>query len=157
MCVETEIILMFSLGLIMEPSKKYSQVVEKAFHISHAALDMENSTYDPVQVLLGFANRNYLICTLEKGKWIQTPLDLNFQAGDKVSFAINGPGHVHLTGYMLPDDEFGDMDTEDQEEEEDEEEEVPQLVPAKKRSAENSVSPGTHLIDSNYDWSCVLL
>lgn len=119
-------------GLIMEPGKKYSQTVQKSFHISHAALDLDTAANDPVQVLLGFDNRNYLICTLQKGKWIQAQLDLNFREGDTVSFATNGPGHVHLTGYLIPDDE---MEMDDVEEEESDEE-VPELVlPSKKRKA----------------------
>lgn len=123
-------------GLIMEPGKKYSQTVQKSFHISHAALDLDTAANEPVQVLLGFDNRNYLMCTLQKAKWIQENLDLNFQVGDTVSFATNGPGHVHLTGYLVPEDDFG-MDEEDDGEDEESDEEVPELVPAgKKRKSE---------------------
>lgn len=118
----------------MEPGKKYSQTVEKSFHVSQAALDLDSAQNEPVQVLLGFENRNYLLCTLQKGKWVQVPLDLNFQIGDKVSFATNGPGHVHLTGYLVPED---DMDLLEEEEDEEEDEEVPELETAlsKKRKA----------------------
>lgn len=119
----------------MEPGKKYSQTVEKSFHVSQAALDLDSAQNEPVQVLLGFENRNYLLCTLQKGKWVQVPLDLNFQIGDKVSFATNGPGHVHLTGYLVPEDDLDLM-----EEEEDEDEEVPELETAlsKKRKASDN-------------------
>lgn len=129
----------------MEPGKKYSQTVQKPFHISQAALDIENASNDPVQVLLSYDNRNYLMCTLQKGKWVQTQLDMNFQTGDKVAFATNGPGFVHLTGYLVPEDEFDFADQDDEEVEE--EEEIPELVPAKKRKAlENNIENGKILL-----------
>lgn len=101
----------------MEPGKKYSQLVEKSFHISQAALDPVFTETGPVQVLLGYENRNYLLCTLIKDKVIQAPLDLNFHEGIQISFATTGPGHVHLTGYLL----LGESDIESDSEEEEEE------------------------------------
>lgn len=107
-------------GLIMEPGKKYSQLVEKSFHISQAALDPVFTQTGPVQVLLGYENRNYLLCTLIKDKVIQAPLDLNFHEGIQISFATTGPGHVHLTGYLLLDESDIESDSEEEEEEEEE-------------------------------------
>lgn len=114
-------------GLIMEPNKRYTQTVEKPFHVSMATLDISTTDDKPVQVMLCYEGRNYLLCNLQKKQTCQAPLDLNFQEGTKISFTSNGSGHVHLTGYLVPDDD--DMDDMDElEEEEEEEEEVPQLV-----------------------------
>nr|XP_033323023.1 46 kDa FK506-binding nuclear protein [Megalopta genalis] len=123
-------------GLIMEPNKRYTQVVEKSFHVSMASLDLTAADENLVQVMLGYDNRNYLLCSLKKGSTWQVPLDLNFQEGTKIAFTCNGQGHVHLTGYVISDD---DMDLDELEDEE-EEEEVPQLVDKKsKRKATESL------------------
>ena len=68
---------------------------------------------------------SYLICTLQKGKVYQSKLDLNFMEGDKVTFSTKGNGIVHLSGFLVPDeDEFGDMDMDDEEDESMDEEQV---------------------------------
>ncbi|XP_026493103.2 46 kDa FK506-binding nuclear protein isoform X1 [Vanessa tameamea] len=123
-------------GLIMEPNKRYSQVVEKPFHISQAAMDISTGDNDPCQVMIVVDGKNFLVCTLQKNKTIQVPLDLYFKAGDSISFLTNGKCNVHLTGYLDPEFE---EEPSDEEEEEEEEEEAPALVPAKnKRKLENS-------------------
>lgn len=63
----------------MEPQRRYTQNVKKAFHVSMAALDISSSDSEPTQIMCGFEGRNYLLCTLQKGKLIQCPLDLNFE------------------------------------------------------------------------------
>ncbi|XP_063981398.1 46 kDa FK506-binding nuclear protein-like [Diachasmimorpha longicaudata] len=130
-------------GLIIEPNKRYTQTVEKPFHVSMATLDASTADDDIVQVMLCYDNRNYLLCNLKKGHVWQVPLDLNFQEGTKIAFTSNGRGHVHLTGYLVPDegiDDLDDLDEEDEEEEEEDEDEVPQLVG--KRKAKNSPKEG---------------
>lgn len=62
----------------MEPQKKYTQTVKKAFHISMAALDNDTATDEYVQVMCGYDNRKYLLCTLHKDKVMQCALDLSF-------------------------------------------------------------------------------
>ncbi|XP_033211706.1 46 kDa FK506-binding nuclear protein-like [Belonocnema kinseyi] len=122
-------------GLIMEPNKRYSQLVERSFHLSMASLDVTGANDQPVQVMLCYENRNYLLCTLKKGTIFQVPLDLNFQEGTKIAFTCNGFGHVHLTGYLTLDEDldFGDLE----EEEEEDEEEAPQLVKPKRKAVES--------------------
>ncbi|KAF9814293.1 hypothetical protein SFRURICE_015230 [Spodoptera frugiperda] len=125
-------------GLIMEPNKRYTQVVEKPFHISQAAMDISTGDNDPCQVMVVVDGKNFLVCTLQKGKIIQVPLDLYFKSGDSVSFLTNGKCNVHLTGYLDPEFEE-DLEDEEEAEEEEEEEEAPPLVPAKnKRKLENA-------------------
>ncbi|CAH1637241.1 unnamed protein product [Spodoptera littoralis] len=125
-------------GLIMEPNKRYTQVVEKPFHISQAAMDISTGDNDPCQVMVVVDGKNFLVCTLQKGKIIQVPLDLYFKSGDAVSFLTNGKCNVHLTGYLDPEFEE-DLEDEEDAEEEEEEEEAPPLVPAKnKRKLENA-------------------
>lgn len=123
-------------GLIMEPNKRYTQVVEKPFHISQAAMDISTGDTEPCQVMVVVDGKNFLVCTLQKAKNIQVPLDLYFKTGDSISFLTNGKCNIHLTGYLDP--EFEDEE-EEEDDEDDEEEEVPALVPVKnKRKLENS-------------------
>ncbi|XP_065169985.1 46 kDa FK506-binding nuclear protein isoform X2 [Atheta coriaria] len=103
-------------GLIMEPQKKYTQTVKKAFHISMAALDNDTATDEYVQVMCGYDNRKYLLCTLHKDKVMQCALDLSFDIGTEVSFITNGHSHVHLSGYLIQDEDmFDDLEEEEEE------------------------------------------
>lgn len=63
----------------MEPQRRYTQTVKRSFHISMAALDISSSDNEPTQVMCSFEDRNYLLCTLQKGKIVQCPLDLNYE------------------------------------------------------------------------------
>ncbi|XP_055627878.1 46 kDa FK506-binding nuclear protein [Toxorhynchites rutilus septentrionalis] len=115
-------------GLILKANKKYSQTVQKAFHLSQAALDLSKSSDDDVQVMLTSEDNTYLLCTLGK-KTPQVALDLNFDEGDHISLSTKGEGIVHLTGYLVPSEEDifgGEDDDEELEEEEEVEAEVPQ-------------------------------
>ncbi|XP_011494143.1 PREDICTED: 46 kDa FK506-binding nuclear protein [Ceratosolen solmsi marchali] len=122
-------------GLIMQPNKRYMQTVERAFHLSMASLDATMSSDCLVQVMVCYDKRNYLLCTLQKNSIWQVPLDLNFQEGTKIGFTFNGDGHVHLTGYLITEEE--ELDEMDDFEEEDDED-IPKLVGGKKRKASNS-------------------
>jgi FK506-binding nuclear protein len=82
----------------MEPGKRYTQTVERAFHVSMACLEPNTADNDNVSVLLAFDNREFILCSLNRHKVIQTQLDLNFQSGDKIAFMSSGKGRVHLTG-----------------------------------------------------------
>lgn len=57
-------------------------------------------------------NKSYIVCNLQKGAVNQVPLDLNFSEGEEVTFTIKGEGVVHLTGYLMPDEDpdFGDLE-----------------------------------------------
>jgi FK506-binding nuclear protein len=86
--------------------------------VSCAALDQSTVTStEDVQVMLVSDENAYLLCTLRKGAICQVPLDLNFAEGDKISFSTKGTGIVHLTGYLIPDNEDFDMDDESDDEE----------------------------------------
>ncbi|GJQ77687.1 putative peptidyl-prolyl cis-trans isomerase [Trypoxylus dichotomus] len=126
-------------GLIMEPQRRYTQTVKKAFHISMAALDESTSDDSPTQVICSYDDRNYLLCTLQKGKTIQVSLDLNYEVGDKISFATNGKAHVHLTGYLL--EEQFPLEGSEEEEEEDEDQAVKSSVGKKRQKEDLGNSP----------------
>lgn len=122
-------------GLVLKANKKYSQTVQKAFHLSQAALDLSKCGDGDVQVMLTSEENTYLLCTLGK-KVPQVALDLNFEEGDQISLSTKGEGVVHLTGYLVPSEEdfFGGDDDEELEEEE-EVEASPQKGKGKERIA----------------------
>merc|ERR1712071_428322 len=116
-------------GLIVEPGKKYSQVVENSFHISKATIDLSVATEDNISLLLDYEGQpEYILCHLNKTNK-QESLDLNFQQGDTISLFTQGQCPIHLTGYLLGEDDsddemtLGEMMEEEGEEEEDDEEE----------------------------------
>lgn len=117
-------------GLIIEPGKKYSQTVDNSFHISKATLDLSSATDEDITLLLDYeGQQEYILCHLNKTNK-QESLDLNFQAGDSISLFSHGQASLHLSGYLLGDDEddddmtLGEMMEEEEEEEEGEDEEM---------------------------------
>lgn len=74
----------------MEPNKRYTQVVEKPFHISQAAMDTSTGDNESCQVMVVVDGKNFLVCTLQKKHQIQVHLDLYFKTGDAISFLTNG-------------------------------------------------------------------
>ncbi|CAG9770013.1 unnamed protein product [Ceutorhynchus assimilis] len=123
-------------GLIMEPDRRYTQIVKRSFHISMASLDMNTSENGPAQVMCRYKDRNYLLCTLKNPDLLQCALDLDFKEGTEVSFATNGKAYIHLSGYLTEfEDEDGLSleDLEEQEEEEADEEEIAEEVGDKRK------------------------
>jgi FK506-binding nuclear protein len=86
----------------LKPNKKYTQKIDKPFHISKASLDHTTADNEPVQVMFTHEGKVSLLCTLQKGKVLQESLDLSFPAeADQVCFSIKGNGTVHLTGSLI--------------------------------------------------------
>lgn len=92
----------------MKTNKRYSQCVTKGFHVSQATLDLStnNESDSVVQVWLNTDDTNHLLCNLNSQS-SQVPLDLAFTEGESVAFYSKGNGTVHLSGYLMPDDEYG--------------------------------------------------
>lgn len=43
-------------------------------------------------------NGSFILCNLQKNKLMQSPLDLNFMTGDRITIYCKGNGIVHLSG-----------------------------------------------------------
>ncbi|KAH9524759.1 hypothetical protein Btru_027741 [Bulinus truncatus] len=111
-------------GVTIDAGKRYSQVAEQGFHVSMAALEVSSTKPgENVQVMLHQESTEYLLCTLHNNL-LQQPMDLNFATGEEVSFSLNGSGVVHLTGYLIFDDELPSME----EYSDEDDEEAPSLV-----------------------------
>lgn len=85
-------------GVTLDSGKRYTQTVEKSFHLSMAALGFENCSSTPVTVMVEVDKAQFALCTLQPGKIPQQPLDYCFTEGEEITFFTEGPGDVHLTG-----------------------------------------------------------
>lgn len=88
-------------GISLEAGKRYSQTVEKSFHISMAALNSSNSEKGSVTVMVEVEKACYPLCTLHPDRIPQQALDYVFTEGEEVLFYTEGDLNVHLTGYLL--------------------------------------------------------
>lgn len=113
-------------GVTILGGRRYTQTVEKSYHISKAVLDVPvdgKVTGKRVQLMLEHNKSQYLLCNLDSDKTNQVDLDLIFTEGEEVTFYLNGDGPVHLSGYVLEfnddfdedDDELFDEESEDEE------------------------------------------
>lgn len=118
--------------------------MEKPFHLTKASLDYSTTDDEPIQVMYSDGESTFLLCTLQKDKILQCSLDLNFAEGNTICFSTKGTGIVHLTGYMIPDEDFGDMDMDDEDESADESEQeeaqpdLRELLQQKKKEKEKA-------------------
>jgi len=120
-------------GLLLEEGKFYSQKVTSPFHISMAALETTGKGGSAVTVNCEQDGTDYILCTLKDEALYQQPLDLNFAFGEEIKFFLSGKGTVHLTGYVVMDDEDDDeLDSE-------EEDEAPELAPITNNKGKKAV------------------
>lgn len=95
--------------------------MKKAFHISHAALDLETANLkenDIVQVWVNSEGGNHLLCNLSL-KHPNVPLDIPFGEGEQIALFGKGSGTAHLTGYLAEEEpNFDDLGSDEEEEEE---------------------------------------
>jgi len=102
-------------GVTLDSGKRYTQTVEKSFHLSMAALGFQNCSSMPVTVMVEVDKAQFALCTLQPGKIPQQPLDYCFTEGEEITFFMEGPGDVHLTGYLM--DEPNALEFEEDEDE----------------------------------------
>merc|ERR1711894_429204 len=127
-------------GIVLKSDKRYEQTVEEDFHISKACIEPNPNNGKICSVYLEQDNEEFILCNLSQ-KNLNESLDLNFSESEKICFRVEGGGTVHLTGYLVPQEDdpmypMGDISDDD---EEDEEEAPPMLV--KKRKLENGAAP----------------
>lgn len=88
-------------GITLDVGKRYTQTVEKSFHLSMAALGFNNPTPDPVTIMVEVEKAQFALCTLQPGKIPQQSLDIAFTEGEEVTFYTEGNNEVHLTGELI--------------------------------------------------------
>lgn len=86
------------LGLIVQPNRRYSKIVDLAFHVSTAVLDISSAHDDTeVQLILRSDNVDYILCILRRSGTVQVPLDLMFSHGDEIAFRSIGKSEKKLS------------------------------------------------------------
>lgn len=80
-----------------------------------AALGFQNCSTLPVTVMVEVDKAQFALCTLQPGKIPQQSLDYCFTEGEEITFFMEGPGDVHLTGYLM--EETNALEFEEDEEE----------------------------------------
>ena len=126
-------LLLFSLiaGVKLECGKQYSQLVERSFHISHAALQADDPGLFPdgtYEVHAIVEKTDYILCYLGRGysasssqsmvlSTVQQPLNLNISEGEEIILYVkkagitdknqsSAVGSVYLTGYFVEEPTF---------------------------------------------------
>lgn len=92
-------------GLIVKPSKRYETTVQEAFRITKACIEPASAKGDVSSVFVECDNQEEFIVANLQSKNLNESLDLTFGVGEKICFKVEGPGTVHLTGYLMEDDQ----------------------------------------------------
>jgi len=102
-------------GLVVRPGKRYETEVQRPFRITKACLQLSTAGGKVSSVMVECENgENFIIANLTQ-KQFNVSLELAFNEGEKICFKVDGPGTVHLTGNLVPeqdesDDDYGDED-----------------------------------------------
>ncbi|XP_020912632.1 46 kDa FK506-binding nuclear protein-like, partial [Exaiptasia diaphana] len=81
-------------GITLDVGKRYTQTVEKSFHLSMAALGFNNPTPEPVTIMVEVDKAQFALCTLQPGKIPQQTLDIAFTEGEEITFYTEGNNEV---------------------------------------------------------------
>ncbi|KAK3732213.1 hypothetical protein QZH41_015311 [Actinostola sp. cb2023] len=71
-----------------------------------AALGFNNTTSNPVTVLVEVDKAQFALCTLQPGKIPQQTLDIAFTEGEEITFSTEGNNEVHLTDVIVTTSEL---------------------------------------------------
>jgi FK506-binding nuclear protein len=122
-------ILLHLLGLVVEPSKLYSQQVPSSFKITMASLGTNKELEETpstgksqrTSLIFNLDNKeDFTLCSLTSEKVEQQPLDLVLTEGETIAFRVEGPHSIHLSGYYINEEDEHDDFINDEDEDEDE-------------------------------------
>lgn len=94
------------LGAEIQNEKPFEEPAEKSYHISNAALDINSFENDSdnctfTQIWVQVQSKRTLLATLSE-EVLQVQLDLAFESGEQATYFTQGPGTIHLSGYIVP-------------------------------------------------------
>ncbi|XP_067057663.1 46 kDa FK506-binding nuclear protein-like isoform X2 [Acropora muricata] len=72
-------------GVTLDSGKRYTQTVEKSFHLSMAALGFQNSSSSPVTVMAEVDKAQFALCTLQPGYLMEEPNTLEFEEDEETT------------------------------------------------------------------------
>ena len=98
---------------------RYDTKVQKGFRLTKACIEPATLGGDKITSLyLEYDSDEFIISNLYKGQ-LSENLDILFNVGEQISFKVDGPGTIHLTGNTIDDpddppfDGMDDFDDED--------------------------------------------
>jgi len=126
-------------GLIVKPNKRYDTTVKETFRVTKACLEPATHAGKTTSLHVEVDSEEYIIANFDS-KHLNEPLDLGFTKGETISFKVEGPGVVHVTGNIMEEDDEDMMDGMMMDDES-EEEEMPELVAGKRKNGAADASP----------------
>merc|ERR1719234_2031401 len=92
-------------GLVVKPGKRYESKVANAFRLTKACLEPSTAGGKVSSVMVECeTGENFIVANLNL-KTCSENLNVSFNDGEKICFKVDGPGTVHLTGNMAPEQE----------------------------------------------------
>jgi len=92
-------------GLVVKPGKRYESKVANAFRLTKACLEPSTAGGKVSSVMVeSDTGENFILANLNI-KTCSENLCVSFNDGEKICFKVDGPGTVHLTGNLAPDQE----------------------------------------------------
>ncbi|KAF8038396.1 hypothetical protein BT93_B1052 [Corymbia citriodora subsp. variegata] len=96
-------------GIEVKPGKKVNPFLDDnlqgRLHVTQATLGLGSSAEKSILQCFREDKPPIFLCTLLPNKIESCSLDLEFDDEDSVSFSVMGPKSIHLSGYLLADDE----------------------------------------------------
>merc|ERR1719507_1469591 len=90
-------------GLVVKPGKRYESEVKNAFRLTKACLEPSTAGGKVSSVMVECdTGENFILANLNL-KTSSENLNVSFNDGEKICFKVDGPGTVHLTGNLAPD------------------------------------------------------
>jgi len=92
-------------GLVVKPGKRYESVVANAFRLTKACLEPSTAAGKVSSIMVECdTGENFILANLNL-KTFSENLNVAFNEGEKICFKVEGPGTVHLSGNLAPDQE----------------------------------------------------
>merc|ERR1719507_94178 len=92
-------------GLVVKPGKRYESEVKNAFRLTKACLEPSTAGGKVSSVMVECdTGENFILANLNL-KTFSENLNVSFNDGEKICFKVDGPGTVHSTGNLAPDQE----------------------------------------------------
>jgi len=106
-------------GLVVKPGKRYESKVANAFRLTKACLEPSTAGGKVSSVMVECDTGENFIVTNLNLKTFSENLNVSFNEGEKICFKVDGPGTVHLTGNLAPEQESMPMMMDDSSDDED--------------------------------------
>jgi len=101
-------------GLVVKGSNPTPADIPDGVAVTLSSVSLLSTKDQTAQLWVTIEDKQFLVCTLQKGKVDQYSVDLNVFSEQDPKFFVKGEGEFHLIGFIQPiyDDEGSDEDSE---------------------------------------------